>query len=122
MVIQLEDTVDVLQVMHPQFDFIFLFDHSSGHAKQRPDGLNHFRMNRSYGGKATHMQTTLIEQEEGHLGSFPRILEPGDTQSLVFSETDSGPFWLLDSQKDECRHDKRSGTFNDVKLTSIEMK
>jgi hypothetical protein len=122
MVIQFEDAVDVLRVMHPQFDFIFLYDHSSGHAKQRPDGLNHFWMNCSYGGKATHMRTTLIEQREGYLGSFPQILEHGDTQSLVFSETDSGPFWLSDSQKDECRHDKRFCTFNDVKLTSIEMK
>jgi hypothetical protein len=99
MVIQFENAVDVLRVTHPYNDFIFLFDHSSGHAKQRPDGLNHFRMNRSYGGKATHMQTTLIEQEEGYLGSFPRILEPGDTQSLVFSETCSGPFWLSDSRE-----------------------
>lgn len=74
MVIQFEDAVNILRVMHPQYDFIILFDHSSGHAKQRPDGLNHFRMNRSYGGKATHMRTTLIEQEEGYLGSFPRIL------------------------------------------------
>ncbi|KAI2509347.1 hypothetical protein MHU86_5100 [Fragilaria crotonensis] len=122
MVIQFEDAVDVLRVMHPQYDFIFLFDHSSGHAKQRPDGLNHLRMNRSYGGKATHMRTTLIEQEEGYLGSFPRTLEPGDTQSLVFSESDSGPFWLSDSQRDECRRDKRYGTFNNVKLTNTEMK
>ena len=122
MVIQFEDAVDVLQVMHPQYDFVFLFDHSSGHAKQRPDGLNHLRMNRSYGGKATHMRTTLIEQEEGYLGSFPRTLEPGDTQSLVFSATDSGPFWLSDAQRDECRHDKQFGTFNDVRLTNTEMK
>jgi hypothetical protein len=39
--------------MHPAFDFLFLFDHSSGHAKQRPDGLNQHRMNRTFGGKAT---------------------------------------------------------------------
>ena len=122
MVIQFEDAVDVLQVMHPQYDFIFLFDHSSGHAKQRPDGLNHLRMNCSFGGKATRMRTTLIEQEERYLDSFPRTLEPGDTQSLVFSETDSGPFRLSDSQSDECRHDKRFGSFNDVKLTNTKMK
>jgi hypothetical protein len=49
-------------------------------------------------------------------------LEPGDTQSLVFSKIDSGPFWLSGSQRDECRHDKQFGTFNDVKLTNVEMK
>jgi hypothetical protein len=36
MVIRFEDAVDVLRVMHPTFDFVFLFDHSSGHAKQSP--------------------------------------------------------------------------------------
>ena len=50
MVLQFEDAVDVLQVMHPLFDFIFLFDHSAGHAKQRPDGLNQHRMNRLFRG------------------------------------------------------------------------
>jgi hypothetical protein len=37
MVLQFEDAVDVLKVMHPSYDFVFLFDHSAGHAKQRPD-------------------------------------------------------------------------------------
>ena len=45
MVVQVEDAVDVLKVMHPSYDFVFLFDHSAGHAKQRPDGLNQHRMN-----------------------------------------------------------------------------
>ena len=74
MVVRFEDAVDVLLVMHPQYDFVFLFDHSSGHAKQRPDGLNHLRMNRSYGGKAAaHMRTYLIKQEEA---GIPRQLPP----------------------------------------------
>ena len=121
-VIQFEDAVDVLRVMHPTYDFVFLFDHSSGHAKQRPDGLNHHRMNRTFGGKATRMRATLIDQEQGFLGSFPRTLEPGDTQSLVFSSSDHGPFWLSDAEREECRHDKRCGIFKDVKLTNTEMK
>ena len=40
MVLQLEDCVDCLQVIAPQFDYLFLFDHSCGHDKQREDGLN----------------------------------------------------------------------------------
>jgi hypothetical protein len=51
MVLQFEDAVNVLKVMHPSYDFVFLFDHSSGHAKQRPDSLNQHRMNCGYGGK-----------------------------------------------------------------------
>ena len=35
MVLQFEDAVDVLQVMHPSYDFVFLFDHSAGHAKSK---------------------------------------------------------------------------------------
>ncbi len=61
MAFQFEDAVNVLQVMHPEYDFILLFDHSSEHAKQRPDGLNQFWMNLSHGGKATNMRTTLVE-------------------------------------------------------------
>ena len=34
MVLQFEDAVDVLKVMHPSFDFVFLFDHSAGHSKR----------------------------------------------------------------------------------------
>jgi hypothetical protein len=62
MVIQFEDAVDVLQVMHPTSDFVFLFDHSSGHSKQRPDGLDHHRMNRIFEGKANRMRDTIIER------------------------------------------------------------
>ena len=62
MVLQFEDAVDVLKVMLPEYDFIFLFDHSAGHAKQRLDGLNQHRMNKAFGGKAVPMQDTrLIE-------------------------------------------------------------
>jgi hypothetical protein len=68
------------------------------------------------------MRATLIEQEQGYLGSFPQTLEPGDTQSLVFFNSDNGPFWLSDVERGECRHDKRFGIFKDVKLTNAEMK
>ena len=63
MVLPFEDAVDVLKVMHPAFDFVFLFGHSAGHAKQRPDGLNQHSMNRSFGGKSVPMRRTTITQE-----------------------------------------------------------
>ena len=124
MVLQFEDAVDVLKVMHPSYDFVFLFDHSAGHAKQRPDGLNHHRMNRAFGGKTIQMmRDTIILQEEGYLGTFPRILEPGDTQSLVFpaSDTSSGPFWMSSAEKDESRYDKNLGSTTAIKLKIPEM-
>jgi hypothetical protein len=39
MVIQFEDCVDCLTVLYPQYDYVFLFDHSCGHDKQREGGL-----------------------------------------------------------------------------------
>ena len=125
MVLQFEDAVDVLKVMHPSYDFVFLFDHSAGHAKQRPDGLNQHRMNRAFGGKTVpKMRDTLIVQEEGYLGPFPRILEPGDLQSLVFTASDSssvGPFWMTSAEKEESRFDINLGSTTTVKLKIPEL-
>ena len=40
MVIQLEDCIDCLKVLYPQYDFAFLLDHSCGYDRQREVGLN----------------------------------------------------------------------------------
>ena len=40
MVLYFEDVVDYLTVPFPQYDYLFLFDHSCRHDKQREDGLN----------------------------------------------------------------------------------
>jgi len=46
MVLQMEDCMDTLKLLHPQYDFfLFLF------GKQREDGLNIENMSKSYGGK-----------------------------------------------------------------------
>ena len=50
MVLQLEDCVDVLKLLYPQFDFLFLFDHSCRHNRQKEDGLNVEQMTKFYGG------------------------------------------------------------------------
>ena len=89
---QLEDCADVLQHLYPQFDYLFLFDHSSGHDKQREDGLNVKKMTKSFGGNQRKMRDTVIKQEKGYLGPYLRILNPGDTQSMVFKDRDNGPF------------------------------
>ena len=50
MVVQLEDVTDVLKALYgTQFHFIFFFDHSSGHDKLRPNGLNSNGMNKYFG-------------------------------------------------------------------------
>ncbi|KAI2490953.1 hypothetical protein MHU86_23612 [Fragilaria crotonensis] len=45
------------------------------------------------------MHPTIIERESGFLGPYERILEPGQTQQLVFSETDTGPFWMTPNDR-----------------------
>ena len=50
MVLQLEDCIDCLKVLYPQFDLLFLFDHSCGHNRQEEDGLNVENMNKEFDG------------------------------------------------------------------------
>jgi hypothetical protein len=107
--------------MHPDYQFVFLFDHSSGHAKQRPDGLNATKMNKSFGGKAPLMRTTLIEREAGFLGPYARQLHPGQTQHLVFRESDVGPFWMTPAEKTLNRHDRVDGDLSMKERTKAEL-
>jgi hypothetical protein len=106
MVMQLEDCVDVLQQVYPQYDYLFLFDHSSGHDKQRSDGLNVKKMTKSFGGTQRKMRDTMIKQEHGYLGPCLWLLNPGDTQSMVFKDTDNGPFWMSRAEQEKTRHNK----------------
>ena len=99
MVLKFEDAIDVLKVMHPDFHFVFLFDHSSGHSKQRPHGLNVLHMNKSFGGNCPAMRESKIERADGFLGPFQKTLEPGQTESFIFKETDEGPFWMTPPKK-----------------------
>lgn len=108
MVLQFEDPVNVIKITHPSYDFVLLFDRAAGHAKQRPDGLNQHSTNCSFRGKIASMRSTVIEQEEGYLGPFPRSLGPEDTQLLVFSSLNIGPFWQ--TEKEESGVDKHLGS------------
>jgi hypothetical protein len=108
MVVQLEDVVDCLQVMRPDFDYLLLFDHSSGHAKKRIGGLDANKMKVYHGGVQPIMQDSTILEEDGYLGPFQRILEMGDTQSFVFKEGDAGPFYLQDLPEDEFERRKQT--------------
>ena len=107
MVCQLEDVIDVLKEMHPAYLFVFLFDHSSGHAKQRKDGLNAGRMNKLYGGKVPAMRVTKIEKADGFLGQFDcGVLKVGDDQHLVFWSTNIGPFYMTPNEQEAIRYDR----------------
>jgi len=90
MAIQLEDCVDCLKVLFPDYDFLFLFDHSQGHTKKQVGSLQASHINLQFGGAQPHLWDTTITA--GCLGPFSPSLHIGDIQPMVFQSTDDGPF------------------------------
>jgi len=90
--LQLEDYVDVLKVLFQGYAFLFLFDHSCGHDRQREDGLNIEKMNKEFGRAQPPLWDTITKQKQVYLDSYPWILELGVIQSTVFKPTDDGSF------------------------------
>jgi hypothetical protein len=111
MVLQLEDCMDVLQTLYPQFDFVFLFDHSNGHDRMQPDGLNMRKVNKMFGGQQPRMRSSLLNDKScfGPYHSEEYELQPGHTQSMVFAPTDVGPFYLLPAQREKRKLDEKTG-------------
>ena len=112
MIYQLEDCIDVLFVVNGTlFDYLFLFDHSCGHDRMRPDALNINSMNVGYGGKGTKMHCSVIKSHAGYLGTYHypdhdvKQLSVGDTASMVFTEQDVGPFHLTKEERERTKHD-----------------
>ena len=106
MVLQLKDCFDVLKCLYPQYDFLFLFDHSCGHDKQQPNGLNAENMLKNYGGQQSILRSKVIKEENGYLGPHLRTLKPGDEQHFTFQENDNGPFWMTERMRSEKKEDK----------------
>ena len=119
MVLQLEDCIDVLQVLHPQYDYVFLFDHSCGHDRQRPDGLNHHTLNKGFGGGQTKMRSSKILRAAGFLAQYehPQKLKVGNNQQLALL-TLEGPFYLSTEQRAAKMNDKSRKSENRTKVKS----
>jgi len=54
-----EDCDDVLKVVYPQYEFLFLFDHSCGHNRRKEDGLSVEKMTK---GRAGHKKVWETQQ------------------------------------------------------------
>ena len=68
-ILQVEDCVDCLRVLfQDKYNYAFLFDHSSGHAKKRVGGLSVSAMNKGIGGEK--LRCTLIEKRKVTLVLF----------------------------------------------------
>ena len=108
MAIQFEDCIDCLKgIFGEKYRYMFLFDHSSGHDKQRPDGLSFSQMsNLKYGGSQNNnMRCSTIDSED-YLGPYehPDKLHIGQKQSMIFLPEDSGPFYLNETEKEMRRN------------------
>ena len=62
MTIQMEDCIDVFKTLFDEegIDCLFWFDHSSGHDRKRPDGLNISSMRKTFGGKQPAKRETIL--------------------------------------------------------------
>jgi hypothetical protein len=112
MAIQLEDAVDCLRILRPGYEFVFLFDHIQVHARKKDGALDASSMSRSYGGVQPKIRSSQIT--DGCLGPFNPSLRTGDVQSMVYSETDAGPWWIVtqegrEAQRYDIIHDPLPG-------------
>jgi len=120
--LQVEDVLDVMEIWFPGHEFLVEVDHSSGHDKFKPDGLNVNNMAANVGGKSQRLLRTsmsLVAESLGRheavvvrysdseakgekkkkkpkkrkvLGEWNVKLKVGDDQSMVFQEGDPPPF------------------------------
>jgi hypothetical protein len=96
----------------PQFDCLFLFDHSNGHDWLQPDGLSLSKICKNFGGKQPKMRNSKIVDSslfgKYHDDSF--TLQLNDTQSMVFTSEDHGPFYLSADERERRKYDENTGT------------
>ena len=64
MIIQIEDCIDCLQLMYPQFDYEFELDHSSGHNSERVNDLSTSSMNLGWGAKQRRMRKWILTKDD----------------------------------------------------------
>ena len=106
MIEQVDEIIDAFNHLHPEDQALFIFDHSSGHAKYPEDALNANNMNMKYGGtKGCNMRATTLEEDylnsnieveeelDDGIWSEPRPYKKCDVQHMVFQERDDPPFY-----------------------------
>jgi hypothetical protein len=86
--------VDCLKCLYPEFDFLFFYDHSQGHARKRDGALDANRMSKNFGGAQPKMRDSRITAAQEFLGPYSPCLEVGEVQSMVFKSNDDGPWYL----------------------------
>jgi hypothetical protein len=90
MILQFKDCVHAVKVFYPEYDYMFLFYHSCGHGRKRPDGLCVNSMRKRFGGKQTVMRDSKMKSEE-YLEQFLGLLSVGASQRINVGPTGAGP-------------------------------
>ena len=106
-------------ILDERYDFAFLFDHSSGHAKKRSRGLDVRSMNKGFGGEV--LRNSKIEEVDGFLGPFhdplnPRMITVGQEQTFGYTSPNDiayGPFYLTNAEMETKRKDQLVSLDND---------
>jgi hypothetical protein len=113
MILQTEDCIDCLKIiLGDGYEFRFLFDQSSGHAKKRAGGLDTKSMNKGFGGEFS--RNSIIKEQDGYLGPFhnpsnPRMIQVGQEQTFVYlspNDITFSPFYLTYKDWETKRKDK----------------
>jgi len=93
--------IDCLVSLHGDvYEFKFLFDNSSGHNKAREDGLSTTDMGVNYGGKYPHMRDTCVPiDNQPEYENANKVLPPGSSQLMVFTDDDEGPMWMISDER-----------------------
>ena len=88
-------------MINNQYDFIFYFDHFSGHDRLRQDGLNANAMNKDYGGNESKMRSSIIK-DNTYLGPYSHShkLHIGEAQDMNYNPNTSGPFYLSTEEQE----------------------
>ena len=120
MVVQLEDCIDCVKHLYPQFDFVFELDHSSGHARERPDGLSttNGELNFGWGGAQRKMRDTMLGTEDVGTLQHKRRIQVEQQQKMYFTDNDLPPIFDPTAAK----YDTEESLEERVKLSKKELK
>ncbi len=95
----MEDAFDCLQVLHPNFDHVFLLDQSSGHTKKAFGGCDIYTMSVGFGGKQPIIKDSTVKEED--YGKHNKLRWHDFTKTFKHSHpelkdcTDNdGPCWM----------------------------
>ena len=123
MVLWLEDFLDILKTINGhKFDYCFLFDHSNGHDRLQPDGLNINKISKYYGGKEPNIRDGEI-MNKNYFGPFKhdKLLKVRDVQELTWTDDQKGPYYMTSAMKEMKKFDKSEGKTREVDLTVEEL-